>query len=136
MLVAPSSEPEIMLMNSTFKLAAIFGATAVGIGAFGAHGLKDYLIEIDRLDTFQTAVQYHFYHSLALLGIGVLRERNNSRWLGRATTAMAIGIIIFSGSLYFLCLTQFSILGAITPIGGIAFIAGWLMLLLVGIKKD
>ncbi len=118
----------------TIKIATVLGAISVGVGAFGAHGLKPYLIEIGRLDTFETAVRYQFYHTLALLLIGILQLKFDNRSMNFAASLMLIGIIIFSGSLYLLCLTQLSGLGAITPIGGIALIAGWIMLFL-GIKK-
>ena len=109
-------------------LAGILGALAVGIGAFGAHGLKDYLTSIDRLDTFETAVKYHFYHTLAILAIGVaLLYKENSHWK-YAVYCWLSGIVIFSGSLYALCLSNVSLLGAITPIGGIMFIVGWIFL--------
>ncbi|HNP19925.1 MAG TPA: DUF423 domain-containing protein [Fulvivirga sp.] len=117
-------------MNKTIKTAAIFGALAVAIGAFGAHGLKSFLIEAGRLDTFKTAVEYQFYHTLALLFIGVLQTQNDSKKLKWAAFAMTAGIIVFSGSLYVLCVSGLGILGAITPIGGLFFIAGWVLLIL------
>jgi uncharacterized membrane protein YgdD (TMEM256/DUF423 family) len=121
-------------MNNSIKIAAIFGALAVAIGAFGAHALKPILLESGRLDTFETAVKYQFYHTFALLFIGILRMKIESKNLVWASNAMIIGIIIFSGSLYVLCLTGLSFLGAITPIGGLLFIVGWI-LILVSTKK-
>lgn len=107
-------------------IAAISGLLAVVLGAFGAHGLKSRLVE-DLLAVYQTGVQYHFYHTLALLAAGVLLLRypdaamlNWSGWL------FVAGILIFSGSLYILAVTGVRWLGAITPIGGLAFIGGWL----------
>ncbi len=123
-------------MNKTIKIAAIFGALAVAIGAFGAHALKPMLLESGRLETFETAVKYHFYHALALLLIGTLQAHFESKKLHYSALAMIIGIIIFSGSLYVLCLTNLNILGAITPIGGAAFIAGWIMLAMAGNKNN
>ena len=122
-------------MNTTIKSAAILGALAVAIGAFGAHALKPMLIENNRLATFETGVEYHFYHVLALLFIGLLRTNKDSKFLKWASNAMISGIIIFSGSLYVLCLTNTSVLGAITPLGGICFIVGW-ALLFFGYKKS
>ena len=122
-------------MNNSIKLAALLGATAVAIGAFGAHTLKDYLLEMDKLDTFQTAVQYHFYHTLALLGIGILRDRHENIWLKRAAFAMSLGILLFSGSLYLICMLEVSIICVFTPLGVVALIAGWCMLFLSCIKK-
>jgi uncharacterized membrane protein YgdD (TMEM256/DUF423 family) len=122
-------------MNNSIKIAAIFGALAVSIGAFGAHALKPMLIESGRLDTFETAVDYQFYHTLALLLIGLLRSKFETRKLVWASNAMIGGIIIFSGSLYLICLTGWGILGAITPIGGMCFIAGWLFIIFSAFSK-
>ncbi len=109
------------------KAAAISGALAVGIGAFGAHGLKDTLELTGRLETFETGVRYHFYHTLALLGIGFLALiKPDWKQLGFSASCMMLGMVIFSGSLYILSLTGINWLGAITPIGGVAFILGWL----------
>lgn len=108
------------------QLAGLFGALAVGLGAFGAHSLEDLLIQNGRLDTYQTAVNYHFYHTLALFGIGILALLKPN-WKGISFTAwcLVLGIVIFSGSLYILSLTGITWLGAITPLGGLAFILGW-----------
>jgi uncharacterized membrane protein YgdD (TMEM256/DUF423 family) len=108
------------------QLAGLSGAIAVGLGAFGAHSLEALLIQNGRLDTFQTAVNYHFYHTLALLGIGILATLKPN-WKGISFTAwcLVLGIIIFSGSLYALSLSGITWLGAITPLGGLAFIFGW-----------
>lgn len=110
-------------------LAGISGALAVGLGAFGAHGLEPLLIQNGRLDTFETAVSYHFYHTLGLLGLGIL-ALIKPEWKGLSLAAwgMFFGILIFSGSLYILSLTGITWLGAITPIGGVGFILGWLAL--------
>jgi uncharacterized membrane protein YgdD (TMEM256/DUF423 family) len=109
------------------QLAAILGALAVGIGAFGAHGLEARLIENGRLDTFETAVKYHFYHSLAVFLVGILALiKPDWRGLSFSAINLSIGILIFSGSLYLLSITGITWLGAITPIGGVAFISGWL----------
>jgi len=110
-------------------IAAIFLALAVGLGAFGAHGLKARL-DAEHLDIYKTAVLYHFLHALGLLIVAILpktgalsaESANTVCWL------LAAGILIFSGSLYALAVTGVGVLGAITPIGGVAFIAGWLIL--------
>jgi uncharacterized membrane protein YgdD (TMEM256/DUF423 family) len=115
-----------MNAKQIIQTSAIFGAIAVGIGAFGAHGLKDILAETGRLETFETAVKYHFYHSLAILMVGILSIiKPDWKQLSTAAILMSIGILIFSGSLYVLSLTGITWLGAITPLGGVAFIAGW-----------
>lgn len=110
-------------------LAGISGALAVGLGAFGAHGLEPLLVQNGRLDTFETAISYHFYHTLGLLGLGIL-ALIKPEWKGLSLAAwgMFLGILIFSGSLYILSLTGITWLGAITPIGGVGFILGWLAL--------
>jgi uncharacterized membrane protein YgdD (TMEM256/DUF423 family) len=117
------------------KLAAILGALAVGIGAFGAHGLEPVLETYNRVDTFETAVKYHFYHTLAILLVGVLLAFGNGNKLLRASAwSFLLGILIFSGSLYVLSVTNITWLGAVTPIGGVAFIVGWI-LLWMGVSK-
>lgn len=124
-------------MNFTItRVAAIFGFFAVSIGAFGAHALKDTLITHDTLAIFNTGVQYHFYHSLALLFLSLLASKNQCRHIKRSAMAFSIGIIIFSGSLYTLALTGIKTFGAITPIGGLAFLVGWTFLFLAKLKKS
>lgn len=115
-------------------ISALYGMTAVGLGAFGAHALKDKLQTSGYMATYQTAVQYHFYHTLALLGIAILCLKYNSQWLSYAGYSMTFGILIFSGSLYILCFSGIKWLGAITPIGGLALIAGWAFLLIAALK--
>ena len=117
-------------MNSvkTLKLAALFGFLSVLIGAFGAHGLEDVLIENQRLETYKTAVNYQFYHTLALLLVGVLMMSNPSKYLIRSAKMFVYGILFFSGSLYLLSLTNYTLIGVVTPIGGLFFIFGWFAL--------
>ncbi|AGA78482.1 DUF423 domain-containing protein [Echinicola vietnamensis] len=116
---------------STIKLAAILGALTVAIGAFGAHGLADILEQYGRTDTFETAVKYQFYHVLAIFLVGLLQAKlPNAKILDTAVYAFLTGIIIFSGSLYVLSTTGVTWLGAITPLGGLAFIGGWIMVFL------
>ena len=115
--------------KTILKIAGISGALAVGLGAFGAHGLEALLVQNGRLDTFETAVNYHFYHTLGLLGLGILALlKPDWKEISSAALSMILGILIFSGSLYVLSLTGITWLGAITPIGGIGFIMGWLTL--------
>lgn len=109
-------------------IAALSGFLAVALGAFGAHGLKQRL-SADMLAVFQTGVQYHFYHTFALLAVSLLMlhmpASSALRWSGMA---FVIGIVLFSGSLYVLSLSGVRWLGAIAPLGGVAFMAGWLLL--------
>jgi len=110
--------------------ASLSGCLAVGLGAFGAHALRDRL-SADMLQVFQTGVSYHMYHALALLGVGILLARfstDGSTWLTAAGWLFIAGAVLFSGSLYLLALTGTTWLGAITPLGGVAFLAGWLAL--------
>lgn len=110
-------------------MAAILGALAVAIGAFGAHGLSAILESTGRQDTFETAVNYHFYHVFAIFGTAILLNTFPEKTLlKKSIWLFFIGIIIFSGSLYTLALTGINILGAITPLGGVAFILGWILL--------
>lgn len=107
--------------------AALFGALAVVLGAFGAHALRQMLDE-KSLAIWQTAVDYQFRHVLALLAAGLLARARTSRALSLAAIAFVVGIVLFSGSLYALALGAPRPVGAITPLGGVAFIAGWLAL--------
>lgn len=123
-----------MNQQNTYLVAAIAGMTAVMLGAFGAHGLKEILVANNRVDTFELAVEYQFYHTFAILGVGILMNQYASKLLGYACHCFAFGIIFFSGSLYTLALTNIKMMGAVTPIGGVLFIIGWL-LLAVSVKK-
>ncbi|MBD8487686.1 DUF423 domain-containing protein [Echinicola sp. CAU 1574] len=121
---------------STIRLAAILGALSVAIGAFGAHGLAPVLEKMGRVDTFETAVKYQFYHTLAIFMVGLLQVKfGQSKALNASVYAFLIGIIIFSGSLFILSTTGITWLGAITPVGGVAFIVGWVLLFL-GVKPN
>ena len=115
-------------MDRTFLLAgASAGLIAVGFGAFGAHGLRGRLTP-EMLAVFETGVRYHMYHALALLLTAALMARpgvGGGRLLVAAGWLFVAGIALFSGSLYLLAVTGVTMLGAITPIGGVAFLAGW-----------
>lgn len=123
-----------MNQRTTLLWAAAMGCLAVAIGAFGAHALKPLLIKNGRVDTFELAVRYQFYHTLALLGTGVLIGQFHSKLLHFAALLFVLGIFLFSGSLYVLCFTGISSWGAVTPLGGLLFVAGWL-LLFTGVYK-
>ena len=119
-------------MSQTAKIFLLLGSLAmmfaVGLGAFGAHGLKDKL-SADMLAVYRTGVEYHVYHALGLLALGIiaarLPESDLVKWSG---WLMAAGIVLFSGSLYLLALTGTRWLGAITPFGGAAWIIAWALL--------
>ena len=120
-----------MTARIILQLAALLGALGVAIGAFGAHGLRKMLEETGRFDTFETAVRYQFYHTLALLAVGILLAlRPDIRGLSLTAWLFLGGILVFSGSLYTLCFTGITKMGAVAPIGGLLLIAGWLRLLL------
>lgn len=110
------------------SLGSLFAALGVVMGAFGAHGLKSQLTP-DMLKVFNTAVEYHLFHAAGLILIGILsRLTSPSSLLMGAGAAMLCGIILFSGSLYLLSTTGVRWLGAITPLGGLAFIVAWVLL--------
>src|SRR5437868_11103860 len=117
-------------MDRTLLLmGAVAGLIAVGFGAFGAHGLRGRLTP-EMLAVFETGVRYHMYHALALLLTAALAPRFPGRAMAAAGWLFAGGIVLFSGSLYLLAVTGVTVLGAITPIGGVAFLAGWLSLII------
>ena len=109
-----------MARSPLVALGAINAALAVAAGAFAAHGLRERLAP-RALEVFETGARYHMYHALAMILAGLLLARGPG-W------AFQVGIVIFSGSLYALALTDVKVLGAITPIGGVAFLVGWLWL--------
>lgn len=113
--------------QSFLKIGALFMALAAAFGAFGAHAVEGFLTP-DRFDVYQTAVQYHFYHALGLLIVGAAGFHINNKWMKWSGYSLIAGILIFSGSLYLLTLLDIGWLGAITPIGGVAFILGWVFL--------
>ena len=128
-------------MNKTFiKAAALFGALAVMLGAFATHLLKE-KFAADVLQIFETAVRYQFYHVFALLAVGILFKDFGGKYLKWAGNLFIVGQILFSGSLYVLCYTKYADLkmdwlGAITPFGGAAFIAGWILLFVAMLRKN
>lgn len=116
-------------------LGSLNAFLAVGLGAFGAHGLKT-RITPDLLDVYHTGVQYHMFHALGLILVGIIAhwvsESSLTMWSGGLFLA---GIIIFSGSLYVLSITGIRAFGAITPVGGIAFLLGWALLAWASLKN-
>ncbi|KDO35743.1 hypothetical protein SPRG_00504 [Saprolegnia parasitica CBS 223.65] len=121
------SSTKAMALASTsiwWKVGAVSGATAVLLGAFGAHGLKSRVSDPKLLKTWDTGAHYHLVHSLALLAVPFSRRPNLAGGL------ISTGIVFFSGSLYAIVLTDHKSLGMITPMGGLMFVAGWLSLLL------
>ena len=110
-------------MRVWIGIAGLAGLSAVAMGAFAAHGLK-HVLAPEQLQTLQIGVQYQLWHALALLLVVVLGQLQPSRWLQAACWAFAIGMLLFSGSLYLLVLAKWP-LGVITPLGGLALMSGW-----------
>jgi uncharacterized membrane protein YgdD (TMEM256/DUF423 family) len=123
----------ILLVDKTFLLAGALAAfLAVALGAFGAHGLRGRLAP-DMLAVFETGVRYHMYHALAILITGLIAARLDGWLIQTAGWAFVLGIVIFSGSLYLLAITGVTMWGAVTPIGGLAFLVGWACLIAAGL---
>lgn len=122
------------------RTAAIAGAFAVALGAFGAHGLKK-ILEADLLQVFETAVRYQFYHVFALITVAILYKEFPVKFMKWAGYLFIMGMTLFSGSLYLLCYVKhnelpFNWVGAVTPLGGVAFITGWILLFVAVTKKN
>ena len=123
------------------QIAAILGALGVAFGAFGAHALKK-MIDADALATYETAVRYQFYHTFALLGTGILYRRMPGKLMEWAGILFISGIVLFCGSLYILSYLQaiqnvgLKGIGAITPLGGVCFMVGWVLICLQAMKPS
>lgn len=113
------------------RLGAALAGLGVALGAFGAHGLRG-RVAPDLLDAYKTGVLYHLIHALALLILAAFGDR--VRWSGAVGAGFVAGIVLFSGSLYMLALTGVRALGAITPLGGLAFIASWAVWAVAGLR--
>ncbi|MCA0332552.1 MAG: DUF423 domain-containing protein [Bacteroidetes bacterium] len=128
-------------MRFSIITASILGITAVILGAFGAHGLKP-VISAESLEAYRTGVSYQFYHTLAILACGILYHISQNKAFLLASKFFLVGIILFSGSIYFLSTRQYTgieglgFLGPITPLGGLTFIAGWVIILISSLKLN
>lgn len=125
------------MLRTFVILGAINLLISVALGAFGAHGLQD-IVTVERLATWETGVHYHMIHGLGLLLLAAFADKLTTaqkllRWSGRLLMA---GIVLFSGSLYLLVLLDLPILGAITPLGGVCFLIGWLCLAFAAAKQQ
>jgi uncharacterized membrane protein YgdD (TMEM256/DUF423 family) len=126
---------QIEPLRPALVLGALFALLAVMAGAFGAHGLRG-VIDGRGLEVFQTAVTYQIYHSLALVLVAILPVAGLSRrLLGIAAGFFVAGILLFSGSLYLLVLTDLRWMGPVTPVGGIGFMVGWILVLMAGFRR-
>lgn len=124
------------MYNRLLGIAAVSGFIAVAFGAFGSHAIKPQ-VTVDTMALFQTANRYHFIHTIVLLLVGVLYARDESTYLKVSAYAFINGIVLFSGSLYIMALrpivaTDLSFLGPVTPLGGVFFLIGWVMLAYYG----
>jgi uncharacterized membrane protein YgdD (TMEM256/DUF423 family) len=123
-----------MNIRQTLIAGAVLGLLGVALGAFGAHALKPTLEANGRLDTFELAVRYQFFHALALLFLGLWMGSQATSLLGWAGLSWTLGVLLFSGSLYLLALTNSKVFALFTPIGGLLMLAGWALLLWCAIK--
>ncbi|RYL94059.1 DUF423 domain-containing protein [Sporolactobacillus sp. Y61] len=124
-------------MKFFIALGSALAFLSVALGAFGAHVLKDRLSEYD-LSVFQTGVQYQMYHSLGLILIAILAMtvlQGSAGLLQWAGWMLTLGVVLFSGSLYVLSLSGIRVLGMITPFGGVAFLVGWLLVVIAAVKS-
>lgn len=117
-----------MNQRNSLLTGALFGLLGVALGAFGAHALKDMLSAAGRLDTYELAVRYQFYHALALLAVGLLQQNSVSKYLKTSSIFFLSGTVLFSGSLYLLCFTGSTAFAMVTPFGGVLLIFGWVFL--------
>jgi uncharacterized membrane protein YgdD (TMEM256/DUF423 family) len=124
-----------MNQKLTLTIAAVMGALAVALGAFGTHALKNMLLQNGRTETYELAVRYHFYHALALLITGLLMDKYMSSPFQWASLFFLLGILLFSGSLYLYALTNKTPFAMITPLGGVCFIIAWVSLVIGFLKS-
>jgi uncharacterized membrane protein YgdD (TMEM256/DUF423 family) len=121
----------------TLLLSGLFGFICVALGAFGAHALKATLLQHQMLDVWQTAVNYQAFHTAALLGVSALLglRRYSQKLLFATALCWSIAIVLFSGSLYALALGAPAWTGFITPLGGLSFMAGWVLLIITALRR-
>lgn len=126
----------MLMLRTHAAIAAVAAALAVALGAFGAHVLEERLTA-DMLGTYETGVRYHMYHALGALAISLAAgHMPGRRWAVRAVNCLFAGLVLFSGSLYVLAITGFTALGAVTPVGGVLFIAGWACLVAAVLRSE
>lgn len=126
-----SRQDDVVKQRTAFRLAAVLGFLAVSLGAFGAHALENTLEVNDRVDVWETAVLYHFVHALVMLWLAARPAFHRGPFI-----AFLAGVVIFSGSLYALAVTNVGVLGAITPVGGVSFLVGWAWLAVAGPREQ
>jgi len=121
--------------RTTVIIASVMLMLGVGTGAFGAHGLRAHVAP-DMLSVWQTAVLYQVFHALGLLGVAALRPRLRTKLASAASLFILAGILIFSGSLYALVLSGVRVIGAITPVGGVSFMIGWVIMAIAAARGN
>jgi uncharacterized membrane protein YgdD (TMEM256/DUF423 family) len=119
-----------MNTKNTLLAGALLGLLGVALGAFGAHALKPMLLESGRLETYELAVRYQFYHAGALLLTGILQHLFQGTLFRWSALLFLCGLMLFSGSLYVLCFTGVTAVARVTPVGGVLMIGGWLTMLI------
>ena len=117
-----------MNQKITLLAGAILGTLGVALGAFGAHALKNLLTQNGRVETYELAVRYQFYHTLAILFVGLMMEKFSHSSMQWSSLLLLIGVLLFSGSLYIYAFTNIKSFAMVTPIGGLFLLAGWAML--------
>ena len=122
------------MTRAFLTIASLLGAVGVALGAFGAHGLRN-RVDGRMLEVWETAVRYHLVHALALLAVAWMASRWPSPSLSLAGWLLVVGVAVFSGSLYLMALTGVRWLGAVTPIGGLCFLIGWIAVGLIGARR-
>jgi uncharacterized membrane protein YgdD (TMEM256/DUF423 family) len=115
----------MLTQRQIILIGSFLGGVAVALGAFGAHAFKDLLVQNNRVDTYELAVRYHFFHALALLLIALLMEKVERNMASRSAICMSIGTLLFSGSLYIMALANTTSVALITPFGGVFLLIGW-----------
>jgi uncharacterized membrane protein YgdD (TMEM256/DUF423 family) len=124
-----------MTTRNTLLVGALLGLLGVALGAFGAHALKPMLLAFGRLETYELAVRYQFYHAGALLVTGILQHLFSATLFRWSSLLFLSGVLLFSGSLYALCFTGISTIAMITPFGGVLLIGGWLVMIIAIAKR-
>jgi uncharacterized membrane protein YgdD (TMEM256/DUF423 family) len=124
-----------MTAQKSLLAGAILGILGVALGAFGAHALKPMLLESGRVETYELAIRYGFYHAFALLLIGIIQQTNTGKIIRWSAISILIGTILFSGSLLLICFINLKPIVFVTPLGGVSLIVGWLFLAIGIVKK-
>ncbi|MCX8490102.1 MAG: DUF423 domain-containing protein [Cyclobacteriaceae bacterium] len=126
----------MLSQRQTLIFGSLLGGLAVALGAFGSHTFKSLLLENNRVDTYELATQYHFFHALTMLVIGVIMTQMKRKSINVSATFIFIGTILFSGSLYVMALLNTTKVAFVTPIGGLFLLTGWAVLVYSLVEKS